>query len=94
MSQTSSVFWGSKHHFMRSAASLPQGPSLEGVGAERLRWKSQPDKTPRVSAATVTAGGHGGKAPHPLRTRVYPNPHARREEPQTVRAQGPAPSEQ
>lgn len=44
MSQTSSVFWGSKHHFRRSAASLPRAPAwrvpvLKGSAGNPSRTK-------------------------------------------------------
>lgn len=50
----------------------PKGlqPSLEGVSGERLSSKSQPGKMPRLRAATVTAGGHRGKAPLNLHLRL------------------------
>lgn len=98
MSQTSSVFWGSKLHILwclsRGARS-----SLGGVGVERLSGKLQPDtrhRPPGVCAATVTAGGHGGKAPRILRYSVSPNPQVlERGATEHMRcAQGPAPLEQ
>lgn len=98
MSQTSSVFWDSKLHILwclsRGARS-----SLGGVGVERLSGKLQPDtrhRPPGVCAATVTAGGHGGKAPRILRYSVSPNPQVlERGATEHMRcAQGPAPLEQ
>lgn len=82
MSQTLSVFWGSKHHLRHFVVSIPggPGPGWRGVGVERISCKSQPDKMlrpPRVCAATVTAGGHGGKAPRILLLcSLWIKPHA------------------
>lgn len=100
MSQTSSVFWGRKHHLTHFMVSIPRGPgpAWRGVSVERLSCKSQPDKMhrpPPVCAATVTAGGHGGESPtHPpplLSLNQNPKALERRATKHTLHAQIAAP---
>lgn len=70
VNQASLAVWG-KNHLRHFAASLTRGPVHSGaswgdVSAQRTSCRSQPDKMhplPPVCAATVTAGGHGEKAP-------------------------------